>query len=84
MEIDIWKDEFSDAIVQRAIKTELGGRDVQIIEVHDLIAMKLRAGRLQDDYDIFEALKAGKIHDEIVRERVAEEQFQHYLQIKSR
>lgn len=84
VDIDIWKDKFSDEIAERAVGVNLNGQTVHIVELHDLIAMKLRAGRLQDDYDISEAIKASKIDDEIVRNRVSQEQFQHYLEIKRR
>jgi len=85
VEIDLCKDEFSDQIVQRAVEVELVGRRVRIAEPHDLIAMKLRAGRLQDDYDISEILRGPRaIDDTVVKERVTPDQFAHYLSIKQR
>jgi len=52
IQVDLWKDEHADQIVSNAIDVELAGRHIRLIELHDLIAMKLRAGRLKDDYDI--------------------------------
>ena len=62
----------------------MAGRSVQVAEPHDLIAMKLRADRPQDDYDISEILKHAQIDDSIVRERVDEEQYAAYMAIKKR
>ncbi len=83
-QIDLWKDSFADQIVLRAVAVELAGRSVQVAEPHDLIAMKLRADRPQDDYDISEVLKRADIQDAIIRERVDDEQYQSYLAIKKR
>jgi hypothetical protein len=57
IEIDLWKDVYSDEIVARGHEIPLGEQSVRIADPHDLIAMKLRANRLQDDYDISEILK---------------------------
>ena len=84
VEVDLWKDEFADQIVLRSVAIELAGRKVKVAEVHDLIAMKPRAGRLQDDYDISEILKGTAVDDEVVRSRVTAEQFEHYLAVKLR
>jgi len=84
VDIDIWKDEFADEIVGRAKTIELMGTNLKIAEPHDLIAMKLRAGRLQDDYDISEIIRGTPIDDEIVKARVTAEQFEHYLSVKQR
>jgi hypothetical protein len=84
VQIDIWKDSHSDEIVQRAAKVKLAGREINIADAHDLIAMKLRAGRLQDDYDISETIKGTPIDDEKIRAEVTAEQLQHYLEIKRR
>lgn len=61
--IDIWKDADSDAIASRAVTMEVQGLTIRVAEVHDLVAMKLRAGRPQDDYDITEILRTQKIDD---------------------
>ena len=83
-DIDIWKDEHANAMISRAVTTKLAGRGVRIIEPHDLITMKLRADRPQDDYDISEILKHTSIDDAIVEQRVTAEQFDAYLAIKKR
>jgi hypothetical protein len=84
LEVDIWKDEHSDAIVSRAREVELAGRKIRIADPHDLIAMKLRAGRLQDDYDISEILRSQTIDDAVIGSRVDAAQFSHYQDIKRR
>jgi predicted nucleotidyltransferase len=84
VEIDIWKDEHADEIISRAQEVELAGRTVRITDAHDLIAMKLRAGRLQDDYDISEILRARPIDEARVRSSVTAEEFKHFLDIKGR
>jgi len=84
VEVDLWKDEFADGIVARAVEFEAAGRKIRVAEVHDLIAMKLRAGRVQDDYDISEILKGTAVDDEVVRAKVTTEQFGHYLAVKQR
>lgn len=82
--IDLWKDEYTDQIVVRAVPVRMADRTVQVAEPHDLIAMKLRADRPQDDYDISEILKHADIDDAAVHQRVDEEQFRAYLAIKKR
>jgi hypothetical protein len=84
VEIDIWKDEHSDAIVARARDADLAGRRVRVADPHDLIAMKLRARRLQDDYDVSEILRHTPIDDMTVEARVSPDEFAHYLAIKKR
>ncbi len=84
VEVVLWKDEHSDRIVERAPRAELAGRSVRIAEPHDLIAMKLRAGRVQDDYDISEIVKGTAINDAVVQERVSPGQFSHYQAIRRR
>ena len=85
IDIDLWKDEHADGIVARSRSIELAGRAVRIAEPHDLIAMKLRAGRLRDDYDISEILLGREmIDDGIIRERVNAVEFERYSRIKER
>ena len=85
VEIDLWKDEFSDDVVRRAVEVEVLGRPVRVADAHDLIAMKLRAGRVQDDYDISEILRGqSSIDDVVVQGRVTAQQFAHYLSVKQR
>jgi hypothetical protein len=84
MEIDIWKDEFSDAIVDRALDQTLGRWTVRIAEPHDLVAMKLRARRLQDDYDISEIIKSTPLNHTTLASRVTPDEFAHFLAILAR
>jgi len=83
-QVDLWKDGFADQIIARAQAVRLAGHTVKVAEPHDLIAMKLRADRPQDDYDISEVLKNAPIEDDAVREKVDPEQFGRYLAIKKR
>ncbi len=84
IDVDIWKDEFSAEIVGRAKEADLGGQRVRIADAHDLIAMKLRAGRIQDDYDISQIVRGTPIDDAVVQQRVTSEQFARYLELKRR
>ena len=84
IEIEIWKDEFADQIVSRAKTIQLANHTVQIADEHDLIAMKLRASRLQDDYDISEILKQTPIDEAILQQRITPDQFSHFQSIKAR
>jgi len=84
VEVDLWKDEHSDEIVARAVEVELAGRKVRIAEVHDLIAMKLRAGRMQDDYDISEIVRELPVNDAIVQSRVNATEFARFQEIRER
>lgn len=84
VEIDIWKDEHATEIIERARDVDLHGTRVRVADPHDLIAMKLRAGRLRDDYDISEILKGTNIDDALIRDRVSDESFARYQLIKAR
>jgi len=84
LEVDLWKDQFVDEMVLRATTTTLAEHKIPIIDRLDLIAMKLRAARPQDDYDISEILKRGEINEETLKQRVGDEEFTHYLSIKKR
>lgn len=84
VDIDLWKDSHADAIVRCAVLQTLSGRSIRIAEPHDLIAMKLRADRAQDLYDIAEILKHQPIMDDRIRERVDEAQFARFLEIRRR
>lgn len=84
VEIDIWKDEHTDDIISRAREVELTGHRVRVAEAHDLIAMKLRAGRIQDDYDIFEISRGTPLDHERIRSMVTPDQFAHFLEIQQR
>ena len=84
VQIDLWKDEHAAEIVRRARPIELAGRMVQVADPHDLIAMKLRADRPQDDYDISEIVRHTEIDDERVSGLVTPPQYDRYVQIKRR
>lgn len=82
--VDLWKDQFSDDIINRAVPVMLAGRNCQVIERYDLIAMKLRAQRLKDDSDIIEMLKNEPIDESRLKSLVTPEQFSHFESIKHR
>jgi len=84
IDVDIWKDEFSAEIISRAREADLAGQRVRIAEPHDLVAMKIRAGRVQDDYDITQILRGTPIDDAIVQQRITPEQYARYLELKQR
>lgn len=82
--LDIWKDEYSGAVAARAQEQKLANIMVRVVEIHDLIAMKLRADRFQDDYDISEILKANRIDELVLAQRVTAAQLEHYQAIRRR
>ena len=84
IDIDLWKDEFCDDITARAREVQLAGRLIKIVDPTDLVAMKLRAGRPQDDYDISELVRNGVVDEVSLRGRVTGDQLTRYLDIKSR
>ncbi|HEY4329721.1 MAG TPA: nucleotidyl transferase AbiEii/AbiGii toxin family protein [Phycisphaerae bacterium] len=84
IEVDVWKDEFSDQIAARARIVTFRHLQVRVAEVHDLIAMKLRAGRIQDDYDISEIFKHIPLDEPRLQQLVTPEQFAHFLSVKAR
>lgn len=84
VQVDVWKDEHSDAIVQRAHEVQLAGRRVRLIEPHDLIAMKLRAGRLKDDYDVWEIASRIAIDLGRLQSLVSPEEFARFESIRGR
>ena len=84
MEVDIWKDEFADQMIRRATTTNLAGVSVRIVDVHDLIAMKLRAGRQRDDYDVSEICKRTAIDESRLRALVVPDVFARFQNIKRR
>jgi len=57
---------------------------VKIVEPNDLVAMKLRAGRPQDDYDISELIRSGMAEVAIVKSRVTSEQFERFVTLQQR
>jgi Nucleotidyl transferase of unknown function (DUF2204) len=84
VQVDLWKDEHADGIVQRALEVELAGRVVRIVDPHDLIAMKLRARRLKDDYDVSQIIQSVKIDEARIQQLVTAEQFAQLAEIKKR
>lgn len=84
VEIDLWKDEHADGIVSRAGRVELMGRQVRIADPHDLVAMKLRADRPVDDYDISEMLRHMPLDESTIASRVTNEQLERFRAIRSR
>lgn len=84
VQIDLWKDTFVKDMVARASEVTMAGQRVRIVEVHDLVAMKLRANRVQDDYDISEILTHTSLDDSLVRQRVTAEQHAHLIEIRNR
>ena len=84
VQVDIWKDEHSDDIVRRAREVQLAGRVVRVIDPIDLIAMKLRAARLKDDYDISEIAAGTQIDESRLRSIATADEFARYEQIRRR
>jgi hypothetical protein len=84
VQVDLWKDQHADEIVRRAAEVELAGRLIRIIEPHDLLAMKLRAGRLKDDYDISQIIAGTKIDEGRLSMLISSEQLARFEEIKKR
>jgi hypothetical protein len=84
VQVDVCKDEHSDAIIERAREVDLAGRAVRMIDPHDLIAMKLRAGRLKDDYDISEIAARTPLDQARFEAMLTPEQLSRFTQIRMR
>jgi hypothetical protein len=84
IDIDLWKDDHTPGIVQRAVRRKLGDRFVKVAEPHDLIAMKLRADRPQDDYDIAQILETQDIDPLQLKKRITAGQFRRFNAIRIR
>lgn len=84
VQVDLWKDEFSDEIVRRSIEVQFAGRKCRLVELHDLIAMKLRAARLDDDSDIAHMIRNNQIDELRLRSLVTPDNFAHFESIKLR
>ena len=82
--VDLWKDSHVPPMLERAAAMAVGGMDVRVVSPTDLVAMKLRAGRAQDVYDIAEVLKAGRVDEAMLRGLVTAEQYAEYEEIKRR
>lgn len=83
-DVDIWKDEFADELVSRACTVRMAGQELRIVEVHDLVAMKLRAGRMQDEYDVFEIIRHVHLNEDLIERYVAPEQWATFRRIAER
>jgi hypothetical protein len=84
VQIDLWKDEHANEIIKNAKEVELAGRKIRIADPHDLIAMKLRARRLKDDYDISQILLSTPINETHLQSLITPEQFAQFIDIKNR
>jgi hypothetical protein len=84
VDIDLWKDEHVEGILARAVEVPMAGRRVRLAEMHDLLAMKLRAGRFQDDYDIAEMLKHQRIDKDLLRPLVTDAEWDRFQEIARR
>lgn len=83
-DVDIWKDEYADELVSRACTVRMAGRELRIVEVHDLVAMKLRAGRMQDEYDIFEIIRHVHLDQSLIKRYVTAQQWATFGRIAER
>ena len=82
--IDLWKDGHAAGIVERAVRRKLGERFAKVAEPHDLVAMKLRADRPQDDYDVAEIVKAQTLDEARLKALVTAAQFRRYRKLVAR
>lgn len=82
--LDIWKHPHADQIAARARDIQLAGRTLRIADVHDLIAMKLRAGRFQDDYDISEIVRQTPVDDQTLQTLIPPDEFKRFIAIRHR
>jgi predicted nucleotidyltransferase len=84
VQVDLWKDHHADQIVTRSHAVELAGRKFQMVDILDLISMKLRARRLKDDYDISQIVQNNSIDEERLKALVTPEEFAWFEQIRKR
>lgn len=84
LQVDLWKDAHVPEMLGRARSFAIAGRSVRVVDPHDLIAMKLRANRPQDDYDISEIVKTTAVDEALIRQRVTAEEMERYAAIKRR
>ena len=82
--VDLWKDEHVPAMLGRARATPLAGREVRVVDVLDLLAMKLRADRPQDDYDISQIIQHASFDEAELQTRLTPDLFERYHAIKKR
>ena len=62
----------------------MAGRELRVVDVHDLVSMKLRAGRMQDEYDIFEIIRHVRLDQDLVERYVTAEQWATFRRIAER
>jgi len=84
VQVDLWKDEHADHIVTRSHTVDLAGRQIQMVDLLDLVSMKLRAHRLKDDYDISQILQENTIDEDRLKALVTPEEFGWFAEIKKR
>jgi predicted nucleotidyltransferase len=84
VQVDLWKHQHADRIVANSHPIELAGRKIQMVDLLDLICMKLRAHRLKDDYDISQIIQTNEIDQERLRSLVKPDEFAWFLEIKKR
>jgi hypothetical protein len=84
VQVDVWKDEHAEEIISRAVQVQLVGKLIRVIEPHDLIAMKLRAMRLKDDYDVSQIILNTAIDETRLATLVSAHQLKHFTEIKKR
>ena len=84
IDIDIWKDDHASAIIENSQPIQLAGRSVAVARAEDLVVMKLRSDRPQDEYDISEILKAGTLDNAKLSPLLTDQQAQRLEQIKHR
>jgi hypothetical protein len=82
--VDLRKDQHADRIVANSHPVELAGRSIRMIDLLDLVSMKLRAHRLKDDYDISQILLSNPVEEDKLRAAVTAEEFAWFLDIKKR
>lgn len=84
IDIDLWKDEHVADVIKHAVRRKLGHRFVKVAEPHDLIAMKLRADRPQDDYDIAQIIEAQTIQTSRLKPLVTPAELKRFTAITKR
>jgi hypothetical protein len=84
VQVDLWKDEHADRIVANAHAVELAGQSIQMADLLDLIAMKLRARRLKDDYDISQIIQMNAVDEDQLRAMVTAEEFAWFESVRIR
>jgi hypothetical protein len=84
VQVDLWKDQHSDEIIRKSHAITLAARSIQMIDLIDLLAMKLRTRRLKDDYDVSQIIKANSIDEARLRSLVTADEFAWFEAIRKR